>query len=65
MGVLKDEKPLFIIILKGSFILRLISKALDFDVELCFMQLKSYNGTQSSGKIKTLWEFPNKLKDEH
>ena len=38
MGVLKDEKPLFIIILKGSFIFASdLLKALDYDAELCFM----------------------------
>jgi len=63
MGVLKDEKPLFIIILKGSFIFASdLVKALDFDVELCFMQLKSYNGTQSSGKIKNIMGIPQQIK---
>ena len=50
MGILKDEKPLFIIILKGSFIFASdLVKALDYDVV----------------KSKTLWEFLSKLKDEH
>lgn len=63
MGVLKDEKPLFIIILKGSFIFASdLVKALDFDVELCFMQLKSYEGTQSSGKINDILGIPQQIK---
>ena len=49
MAELKDENPLFIIILKGSFIFASdLVKALDFDAELSFMQLKSYIGTESS-----------------
>jgi len=63
MGVLKDKKPLFIIILKGSFIFASdLVKALDYDVELCFMQLKSYEGTESSGKIKNIMGIPQQIK---
>ena len=63
MGVLKYEKPLFIIILKGSFIFASdLLKALDYDVEICFMQLKSYEGTQSSGKIKDIMGIPQQIK---
>ena len=63
MGVLKNEKPLFIIILKGSFIFASdLLKALDFDVEICFMQLKSYEGTKSSGKIKDIMGIPQQIK---
>ena len=63
MEVLKNEKPLFIIILKGSFIFASdLVKALDYDVELCFMQLKSYEGTQSSGKIKDIMGIPQQIK---
>ena len=63
MGVLKDENPLFIIILKGSFIFASdLVKALNYDIELCFMQLKSYEGTQSSGKIKDTMEIPQQVK---
>ena len=64
MEVLKNEKPLFIIILKGSFIFASdLVKALDFDVELCFMQLNSYDGTKSSGKIKEIMGISNQIKD--
>ena len=63
MGILKDEKPLFIIILKGSFIFASdLVKALDYDVEICFMQLKSYEGTKSSGKIKDIMGIPKQIK---
>ena len=63
MGILKDEKPLFIVILKGSFIFASdLVKALDYDVEICFMQLKSYEGTKSSGKIKDIMGIPQQIK---
>ena len=63
MASLKDKNPLFIIILKGSFIFASdLVKALDFDVELTFMQLKSYVGTESSGQIKDVMGVPNNLK---
>ena len=66
MGVLRNENHLFIIILKGSFIFASdLVKALNYDVELCFMQLKSYEGHKAAVKSKTLWEFLSKLKDEH
>ena len=63
MNILKDDNPLLIIILKGSFIFASdLVKALDYDVELCFMHLKSYQGTHSSGKIKDLIGIPTNIK---
>jgi hypoxanthine phosphoribosyltransferase len=64
MGVLKNENPLFIIILKGSFLFASdLLKALSFDAEITFMQIKSYQGTQSSGEIKDIMGVPMNLKD--
>lgn len=63
MAELKDENPLFIIILKGSFIFASdLVKALDFDAELSFMQLKSYIGTESSGEVKDIMGVPKNIK---
>ena len=63
MKILEDQKPLFIVILKGSFIFASdLVKALDYDVELCFMQLKSYEGTQSTGQINDLMGLPKNIK---
>ena len=45
MNFLEKENPLFIVILKGSFIFASdLLKALSFDGEVTFMQLKSYDG---------------------
>ena len=64
MGVLKNENPLFIIILKGSFLFASdLLKALSFYAEITFMQIKSYQGTQSSGEIKDIMGVPMNLKD--
>jgi len=64
MGVLKNENPLFIIVLKGSFLFASdLLKALSFDSEITFMQIKSYQGTQSSGEIKDIMGVPMNLKD--
>lgn len=64
MGVLKNENPLFIIVLKGSFLFASdLLKALSFDAEITFMQIKSYQGTQSSGEIKDIMGVPMNLKD--
>ncbi len=64
MDILKNENPLFIIVLKGSFLFASdLLKALSFDAEITFMQIKSYQGTQSSGEIKDIMGVPMNLKD--
>jgi hypoxanthine phosphoribosyltransferase len=50
--------------LKGSFLFASdLLKALSFDAEITFMQIKSYQGTQSSGEIKDIMGVPMNLKD--
>ena len=64
MDILKKENPLFIIVLKGSFLFASdLLKALSFDAEITFMQIKSYQGTQSSGEIKDIMGVPMNLKE--
>jgi len=64
MNVLKNENPLFIIVLKGAFLFASdLLKALSFDAEITFMQIKSYEGTQSSGEIRDIMGVPMNLKD--
>lgn len=53
---LKDDRPLFLSILNGSFmftsdLLKLITIP---GTEICFMKIASYNGTASSGKVEEL-----------
>lgn len=52
MEYLQNESPIFIVVLNGSFFFASdLLKALPFDGELHFIKVKSYQGTQSSGKI--------------
>jgi len=51
----QDKKPLFIAILNGSFIFAAdITRACDFDSDISFVKLSSYQGTGSTGKVSTL-----------
>lgn len=64
MTFLKNENPLFVIILKGSFMFASdLLKALPFDAEICFMQIKSYEGTKSTNTIKDIIGVPQNLKN--
>jgi hypoxanthine phosphoribosyltransferase len=50
----KNERPLFIAILNGSFMFASdLFKHLTIDAELCFIKLASYKGMKSSGKVVT------------
>jgi len=52
---MKDKKPIFISILKGSlFFTSDLLKKMDMDCEITFMRVSSYAGTQSTGSIKNL-----------
>ncbi|MEM1122370.1 MAG: hypoxanthine phosphoribosyltransferase [Bacteroidota bacterium] len=49
-----DKKPVFLAILNGSFVFAAdLSRACDFDHEISFIKLTSYEGTTSTGKITT------------
>lgn len=50
----KDKKPLFISVLNGAFIFTAdLFKELTIEVEVCFIKLASYKGTQSTGHVIT------------
>lgn len=52
---LKDENPLFLVILKGSFMFASdLVKMLDFPCEVTFMSISSYCGTESKGSVDIL-----------
>ena len=62
MAVLSQEKPLFLVVLKGSFMFASdLLKCLPFDADMAFIQLRSYEGTQSSGTITNLMGLPKHL----
>lgn len=55
MNELKDEKPLFVSVLNGSFMFTAdLMKYLDMPCEVSFVKLASYEGTSSTGKVKEL-----------
>lgn len=52
---LRHEKPLFIGILNGVFMFAgELMQQLNIECEITFVKLSSYEGTSSSGKVKTL-----------
>ncbi len=52
---LRDENPLFLAVLNGSFVFAAdLVRKLDFDAEISFVKMASYAGTQSTGKVNSL-----------
>ena len=52
---LKDEHPLFISVLNGSFVFAAdLLRALDMPCEIAFVRVASYDGMGSTGKVKQL-----------
>lgn len=50
-----DVKPLFICVLNGAFAFASdLFRAYEYDAEITFIRLKSYDGTGSTGKIKQI-----------
>lgn len=49
-----DKKPIFLAILNGSFVFAAdLARACNFDHEVSFIKLTSYEGTTSTGKVTT------------
>ena len=52
---LKDEHPLFISVLNGSFVFAAdLLRAIDMPCEIAFVRVASYDGMGSTGKVKQL-----------
>ena len=50
---LSDKKPIFLVVLNGAFMFAAdLMRHLDFDCEVCFIRMSSYEGTESTGKVK-------------
>lgn len=62
----KDRNPLFICVLNGAFRFAgdLLSR-IDIDCEITFVRLQSYNGTSSSGKVKTISGLNKDISGRH
>jgi hypoxanthine phosphoribosyltransferase len=56
------KKPLFISVLNGSFLFAAnLMKTLTIDCEITFVKLASYQGTQTTGKVRTLIGFDEEI----
>jgi hypoxanthine phosphoribosyltransferase len=62
-----DKNPLFIGILKGSFVFMAdLVRCLDFPLELDFIRLSSYGrGTQTSGRVRVVQGLRSVVKTRH
>jgi hypoxanthine phosphoribosyltransferase len=61
---LKDKNPVFIAILNGSFMFASdLFRSLEFDAQITFLKLSSYDGTSTSGSVKQLIGLNQDLKD--
>lgn len=51
----KDKKPLFVIVLNGSFIFASdLLKRITVDCEIAFVKVSSYRGTNSTGQVQEI-----------
>ncbi len=63
---LKHENPLFIGILNGVFVFAgELMQELNINCEITFVKLSSYDGTSSSGKVKTVIGLQADVKDRN
>ncbi len=62
----KDEKPLFIAILNGSFIFASdLFRHVNIEAEISFIKLASYKGTTSTGNVVTAIGLDERIKGRH
>ncbi len=62
----KQENPIFIGVLNGSFIfLSDLIRALSIECEISFLELKSYDGKESRGSVDIIKDLNINLKNRH
>lgn len=62
----KEEKPLFLAILNGSFVFAAdLFRHLSIEAEISFIKLASYKGTTSTGNVVTAIGLDERIKDRH
>ncbi len=60
------EEPIFLGVLNGSFMFMSdLMKKIDFESELSFVKVASYEGTESVGEVKTLIGLNDSIKGRH
>ncbi len=61
-----DKKPVLLVILNGAFRFSAdLVRYIDIDVEIQFLRLASYKGTESTGEIKKILGLTTHLADRH
>jgi hypoxanthine phosphoribosyltransferase len=62
----RDKNPLFLSVLNGSFIFTAdLIRCFDFSLEVSFIQLSSYEKTQSSGLVRETIGMPSHIRGRH
>ena len=62
----EDKDPMFICVLNGAFMFTSdLIKLFDFPCELCFIRLKSYEGTKTEGNVKEIYGLVEEIKNRH
>ena len=60
----KDERPLFIVMLNGAFVFASdLLREMEFPCEVAFMRMKSYAGTVTTGKVDLLQDIIEDIVD--
>lgn len=60
------KKPVFIGVLNGSFYFAAdLMKLIDFECEISFVKVASYQGTKSTGNVRQLLGMDQKVQDRH
>ena len=62
----KNKNPIFVGILNGSFIFMSdLIREISVECEICFIQLKSYDGKRSTGTVEVLKDLDINLNNRH
>ena len=63
---MRDKNPLFIVILNGAFLFASdLIKKIKINCEVTFVRVASYDGTESTGKIRNLLGLHENVKDRN
>ncbi|MEY2949954.1 MAG: phosphoribosyltransferase [Saprospiraceae bacterium] len=61
-----DKNPVFLVVLKGAFLFAAdLIRSCNMDLEISFLQVSSYQGTESTGKVSTKIPLSSSLKNRH
>ena len=62
----KGQHPVFLVVLKGAFLFAAdLLREVNLDCEITFIRIGSYEGTQSTGVIRSILGLSEKVHDKH